>query len=447
MEQNNSLAKNFNMSSLLAFTLPSVFMMLFMSTYTIIDGVFVANLIGEDALAAINIVFPLFGLVMAVGLLFATGGNAVIARLLGEGKPKEANEFLTVLFIIGGAIGIVLSLCGFLFTESILHSLGVSDNLYPYAKDYLLSLSGFVVPVIFQVFVQSFLVTAGRPMMGFVLCVVGGLSNIVLDYLFISPNLFDFGIAGAGLATGIGNAVPGIFGFFYFIFWRKKSPLYFVKPKLKLGRLLNGMYNGMSELVNSLALSITTIMFNFILMGIAGDEGVAAISVILYIQQFQTAIYFGYTIGVSPIISYKFGANDKPALQSIVKKSFVLVSFASAIIIGVTLLFANQAVSIFISSDSPTFEMAKIGLLMFTPSYIFMGFNVFISAMFTALSNGKVSATLSVCRSLVFIVMSLMLLPLVLDIYGVWLAIPVAELLSIGLGLYFYKKHKSRYGY
>ncbi len=442
----NPLSKNFNMKSLLSYTLPSVFMMVFMSTYTIIDGVFVANLVGEDALAAINIVFPLFGIVLAISLMFATGGNAIIARFLGEGREKEGKQFFTVLYIIGAVLGILLSVLGFAFPEQTLEMLGVSDTLYPYAKDYLLSLCAFAAPVIFQVFAQSFFVTTGKPMLGFGVCVMGGISNIILDFIFISPEICNFGIAGAGLATGIGNAIPGIFGIFYFLF-NKKSNLHFVKPKLNLKLLAFSIYNGMSELVNSLALSITTIMFNFILLDIAGDAGVAAISVILYIQQFQTAIYFGYTIGVSPVISYKYGAGDKPALKKLMKQSFLIVSTASVIIIGVTLLFVNQAVSIFISADSSTFEMAKIGLLMFTPSYLFMGFNIFISSMFTAFSNGKISATISVLRSLILIVIMLLVLPIFLGIYGVWLAIPVAELLAIIASIIFYKKKKEFYGY
>ncbi len=442
----NPLAKNFTMKNLLAYTLPSVFMMLFMSTYTIIDGVFVANLVGEDALAAINIVYPLFGIVIAVGLMFSTGGNAIIARLLGEGKPKEANEFFTVLYVIGAVIGIVLTILGFAFPNETLRFLGTSETLYPYAMDYLLSLCVFAAPIIFQVFTQCFFITAGKPMIGFLTCVAGGISNIIFDYIFISPNMFDMGIAGAGFATGIGNAIPGVFGLFYFAL-NKNSNLHFVAPKLKIKQLLFSVQNGMSELVNTLSLSITTIMFNYILMDLVGDAGVAAISVILYIQQFQTAIYFGYTIGVAPVIAYKFGARDNTALKKLMKQSFIIVSAASVLIIIVTLVFINQAIAIFISPSSSTFEMAKIGLLMFTPSYLFMGYNIFISSMFTALSNGKVSALLSTCRSLVFIIAMLLLLPLLFGIYGVWLAIPVAEFLAVGMGFFAYRKYKKYYNY
>ncbi len=440
------LAKDFSMKSLLLYTLPSMLMMLFMSTYTIIDGVFVSNLVGEDALAAVNLVIPLLGIVLAIGLMFSTGGNAVIARLMGQGKENQAREFLTVIFIIGGALGAVCSAVVFLFPEQILTALSVSESLYPFAKDYMLSLAPFAIPVFFQVFVQSFLVTAGKPTFSLILGIAGGLVNIALDYVFIAPNLLNLGIAGAGLATGIGNAVPGVLGFFYLIF-NRGGILHFVRPRLKLATLWQCMFNGSSELVGNLAISITTIMFNFILLNMIGDAGVAAISVILYIQMFQNALYFGYTLGVSPIISYKFGEQNTAGLHKVIRQSFIIVSVASALIIALTLVFADQAIGIFISHQSPTFEMTKTGLLLFLPAYIFMGFNIFFSSMFTALSNGKVSAIISISRSLVFLVASLIILPQLLGLNGVWLAVPVAEMLAIAVSICFYKMGKTVYRY
>lgn len=443
---NNPLAKNYNLKSLLIYTFPSILMMLFMSTYTIIDGVFVSNLIGEDALAAVNLIVPLAGIIMAIGLMFATGGNAVIAKFMGQGKLNEAREFLTVIFIIGGVLGFLFSALAFVFSEQILNLLNASENLYPLAKNYLLSLIGFAITMFFQIFVQSFMITAGRPGLGLVLTVAGGLTNIILDYIFISPNLFNLGIAGAGLATGIGNSIPGILGFFYFLFHRK-GILHFVKPKFKLRTLGKSMFNGLSELVGSLATSITTMMFNFILLNLVGDSGVSAISVILYIQMLQNAIYIGYTIGVSPIISFKYGEQNHQELHKLISQSLKIISVASAVVVAITLIFSGQAIGIFISEESSTFEMAKHGLLLFAPAYMFMGFNIFFSALFTALSNGKVSAIISVARSLVFIVIFLSILPQIFGLNGVWLAVPLAELFAIFVSIFFYKKEKPAYGY
>ncbi len=442
----NPLAQQFTLKSLLKFTLPSIFMMLFMSTYSIIDGVFVASLVGEEALAATNIIMPLLGILMALALMFATGGNAIIAKFMGEGKPKEACQFMTIIYIIGAALGLIFSIFTIVLSDQMLNALSVSEDLYPYAKDYLLSLAAFAAPIFFQIFIQSFIVTVGRPGLGLILSLTGGIINIILDYLLISPNFADLGITGAGLATGIGNSVPGIIGVFYLAF-NKKSELRFMKPNINLKLIGQSMFNGSSELVGSLATSITTMMFNFILLDIAGSAGVAAISVILYIQMFQNAIYMGFSMGVAPIIAFKFGEKNRQALQSIIKQSLKVIAAASLIVISLTLVFADQAIGIFIDQASPTFDLAKNGLLLFLPAYLFMGFNIFLSSMFTSLSNGKVSAAISVARSLVFIVISLLILPLIWGINGVWLAVPVAEFLAIIVAYYFYKAHRHNYGY
>ncbi len=443
---NSPLARKFNMIELLKYTVPSMIMMVFMSTYTIIDGVFVSTFVGESALAAVNLVMPLLGVVMAVGLMFATGGNAVIANFLGQGKRREAQEFLTVIYIIGVVLGILLTAVVVIFPDELLTLLKVSDSLYSLAKDYMLSLAGFLVPVFFMVFIQSFMITAGHPMFGLVLSLSGGIANIVLDYIFISPDLLDMGIVGAGLATGIGNALPGIIGFIYFLV-NKKCVLHFVKPKFEMKTLGQSMFNGSSELVGSLATSITTLIFNTILLSMVGDAGVAAISVILYIQMFQSAIYIGYTLGVSPIIAFKYGEKNHEGLHKVIMQSLKIISVASILVIVLTLVFSKEAVGIFISRDSETFEMARNGLLLFLPAYLFMGFNIFFSAMFTSLSNGKVSAIISALRSLVFIVIALLILPQIFHLNGVWLAVPVAELLAIVVSFYLYKKYKSHYQY
>ncbi len=444
----NQLSKKFNMIELLQYTIPSMIMMvfMFMSMYTIIDGVFVSALVGESALATVNLIMPLLGVVIAVGLMFATGGNAVIAKLLGEGKEKEAKEFLTVVYIIGAILGLILTVVVFVYPDELLNFLSVSDDLYYMAKDYLLSLGGFIIPVFFMVYAQSFMVTAGHPMLGLLLILAGGITNIILDYIFISPKILNMGIIGAGLATGIGNALPGIIGFLYFLFNRKCN-LHFVRPIFKVKVICQSMFNGASELVGSLATSITTLMFNFILMRMVGEAGVVAISVILYIQMFQNAIYTGYTLGVSPIIAFKYGEKNHDELKRVIAQSCKIIAVASVIVILLTLCFSKEAVGIFISKESDTYEMARRGLLLFLPAYLFMGFNIFFSAMFTSLSNGKVSVIISILRSLVFIIISLITLPFFFNLNGVWLAVPIAEFLGMIVSYYFYKKYRYYYHY
>ena len=440
----NILAKDFNTKSLIKYVFPTILMMIFMSTYTIVDGLFVANLVGEKALAAVNIVWPAFNIVLAIGLMLATGGTAVMGRLMGEGKITEARSFLSVLYIVAIAFGVTLTALFLIFPDEIITLLGVNETLFPYALDYFISLSCFSTSFFLQMYVQAFFVLAGKPMLGFTTCFLGGITNIVLDYIFIAPTMFNLGIIGAGLATGIGNCVPGIFGLIYFI-CKRKGTLYFQKPVLKTKILFQSMFNGMSELVSQLSTAITTLLFNLILLELSGESGVASISVILYIQMLQVSIYFGYAIGIAPIISYKYGANDTKGLKNILHISFKFIAIASSLVIIFSLICGEFAISIFISETSETFPIAVHGLKLFSISYLFMGINVFMSSMFTALSNGKVSAILSLTRTLIFLVGSLLVLPYFFHLNGVWLAVPLAELLAFGLSIYYFKKENKDY--
>lgn len=442
----NILSNQFNAKSLLKYALPSILMMVFMSTYVIVDGIFVAQLVGEDALSAVNIVFPMFNIVLAIGLMFSTGGTAIMGRLMGEGREGDARTFLSLIYLVVTGLGLVLTACFLLLPHQILLLLGTSDVLYSHSMDYLISMSIFTLPMLFQVLAQSFFVLAGRPILGFSICLAGGLTNMVLDYILISPSLCNMGIAGAGFATGLANCVPGLFAVGYFLLHRKGA-LYFQRPVFHKKLLGQSIFNGLSELVTQSSIAITTILFNVILLDLAGEAGVASIAVILYIQLFQTAIYFGYAMGIAPIVSYKYGAQDHVQLKKIVAISFRFLAVVSLLVIAFSLFFDDMAVSIFISPDSATFSMAKHGLRLFSITYLFMGVNVFMSSLFTSLSNGAVSATLSLSRTLIFLVGSLLLLPMAFDLNGVWLAVPVAEFLAFLLALFFFKKFRSTYRY
>ena len=442
----NILSQNFTLKAIIKYTLPTSLMVLFMSSYMIIDGIFVSNLVGEDALSAVNVIIPALSVILALGMMFGTGGVAIIGRFMGQNKYEKARGFLTALYIIGGIIGVIFTILGYVFSDNIISALGANETLLPYAQDYYMSLLPFLIPTIFQVFVQTFFVTAGKPGLGFAVCVAGGVTNMVLDYVLIAPNLFDLGIAGAGLATGIGSSVPGLFGVLYFMFNRKGN-LYFTKPLFNVKIIVKSMYNGMSEMVSNLSMAITTMMFNIIMLDLIGTSGVAAISVILYIQMFQMAIYMGYSFGIAPILSYKYGEQNHEQLAKVIKTSFKIISILSVIVVVLSWVFADLAISVFISPESETFALAKEGLMIFSIAYLFMGINVFVSAMFTSLSNGKVSATLAICRTLIFTVVSLLVFPRLFDVTGVWIAIPVAEAITLILSIYFYKKNKSVYHY
>ncbi len=442
----NILAQDFTAKSLLRYACPTVLMMVFMSTYTIVDGLFVARLVGEDALAAVNIVWPVFNVVLAIGLMFSTGSTAVMGRLMGEGKGHEARAFLSLIYLVSIGLGAVVTLLVQTFPGEIIRALGVNEELYPYAMGYIQSLGWFVIGFFYQVFVQSFFVLAGRPTLGFLTCFVGGTVNIILDYVLISPHMLNLGIEGAGLATGIGLCVPAVVGVVFF-FTNRSGELYFTTPVFRGKMLGQSMFNGMSELVSQLSTAVTTLMFNLILLDMVGKSGVASITVILYVQMIQTALYFGYSIGVAPIISYKYGAEDRAGLHKVLGISLKFIGAVSLAIIAISLIFDDVAVSIFISQSSDTFAMATEGLRLFSIAYLFMGVNVFMSSMFTALSNGTISAVLSFARTLVFLVATLVSMPYFFGIQGVWLAVPVAEAMAFLLSWLCYCRGRSTYGY
>ncbi len=444
--EDNILGSKFTFASLGKYVLPTILMMMIGSMYMIIDGLFVANLVGEDALAAINIVVPIFSIMMSVALMFATGGTAIIGRFMGEGKNHEARQFLSVLYIIAATLGLMGTIAMLVFPGEIATVLGAKGALFDYSKDYLFALSPFVMMFFFQMFSQSFFVVAGKPGLGFVTSILGGIVNILFDYLLIAPHLGNLGIQGASLATGLGATVSGLAGVIY-LFINRKGTLYFEKPRWVIALVREAMSNGVSELVGNLAVAITTFLMNIILLRIAGDPGVAAISVILYVQMLQNAFYFGYAIGVAPIISYKYGEQNHEQLKQVIQMSFKFIVGASFVIVLCSLFFAETAVSIFIARESSTFQMTVDGFRIFAIAYLFNGFNIFYSSMFTALSNGKISAILSICRTLVFLVAMLILLPIRLGITGVWLSVPVAEALAILVGVYYYKKNQSTYHY
>lgn len=444
MSEELQLSKKFTAPSILLYALPTIFTMVFMSLYMIIDGIFVARYVDEYAFSAINVVYPIISVVLAIGLMLAMGSSAIIGKLLGEGKDAQAREFFSQIYVVGILLGGLFSLCSILWCNPLLHLLQATELLFPYAKSYLIYTALFFIPSILQVYAQSFFVTNGKPMLGFTICFLGGLTNIFLDYLFIA--VLQWGIKGAALATGIGYCVPGLFALLYFL-CNRHSPLRFVPFHWNLAALLETCSNGISEFVTNTSVSITTFLFNVILLKMVGESGVASITAILYIQMFQMGLYMGFALGIAPLISYKYGAKSTNELTLIMKVSFITIAFFSLLVISFSYLCGEFAMELFIPRESETYDMAMKGLYLYSISYIFMGVNVFVSALFTALSNGKISGTLSCTRNLLFIVVCLLTLPRVWGLTGVWLAVPIAESLAFIMSLYFFHKYKKHYNY
>lgn len=440
----NAISKNFNFTGLIQFALPTIFMMVILSLYTTVDGAFVSKLISEDALASVNIVYPIYSVFLAISLMLATGSNAIIAKHMGEGRYDEARSFLSLIYVVGIGSSVVFGAFAFFSYRPILSLLGSTPELEVYTVPYLRVLAVFVPMSFLQTFAQTFLVTEGKPQLGLGLVALGGLLNVGLDYVFI--RFFNMGIAGAALGTGIGASIPSLFGLFYFLF-NKKGSLFFVKPEFNGKKLAYSLFNGSSEFINNVSIAITTLMFNYAMLKYAGEGGVAAISAVLYLQFIQASVYFGFSSGIAPVISFKYGEGNRPQLKNVVKIGLTFITACSLLVFVLSLLLAGPAVSIFVSPESATFALARRGFLLFSLSYLFMGINVFVSAMFTALGNGKISALLSFLRTLVFIVGSLLLLPPLFEIDGVWLAVPAAEALAFIISLLSFTRKRSSYGY
>lgn len=440
----NSIAKDFKFFSLLRFAFPTMVMMVFMSLYTIIDGIFVSRLVGTNALSALNIAYPAISLVIAIGVMFATGGSAIIAKKLGEKKDKEARSDFSTLILTGIILGILFLVIGSLFSEPIVRLLGATDALTKDAVDYLVMSLYFAPACILQLLFQSFFVTAGKPNFGLLLTITGGIANIVLDYVFMEP--LKMGVTGAALATGIGQLLPAFFGLLYFLFVRSGS-LYLVKPHFYMTLLTESSLNGSSEMVTNLSNAIITYLFNIVMLKFLGEPGVAAITIVLYGQFLFNALYMGYSMGVAPVISYNHGRNHLPLLRRIFKICIGFISVSSLIITGLALISSPVIVEIFTPRSSETYEIAKNGFFLFSINYIFAGINIFASSMFTAFSNGKVSAIISFVRTFGMIVVNILLLPKFIGVNGIWLAIPVAEFLTMFLSVYYFYKMRKIYHY
>ena len=425
-----SLNQHFTPWALLKFAFPSIIMMIFMSLYTIIDGIYISRFLGSNALSSLNIVFPVINVVIAIATMLGTGGNAIISKYLGEGKNQEARECLTGFTVIGLAVSILLLILTQVFLTPICRILGSTDILLADCQAYLSTSLMFAPACMLQTLFQSYLVTAGMPALGLFLTIGAGILNAVLDYVLIL--VFPMGITGAALATGIGQSVPAIAGLFFFLLSRKG--LYFTRFRLHGKELLMACYNGSSEMVTQLSNAVITFLFNIILLELAGENGVAAITILLYGQFLFNGFYLGFSIGISPIVGFQYGAQNRKQLRSIYKTSFLFVAASSVLMTLAAVATSTLLVSIF-THDPETFALADAGFRIFAINFLFSGINITSSGFFTALSNGRVSAIISFLRTLVFIVLSLLILPRFLGVTGAWLAIPVAEFLTLVLTL------------
>ena len=439
----NEISQDFKVIKLIKFTIPSIIMLIFMALYSIVDGVFISRFISTDALSSFNIIYPFINIVIGIGLMLSSGGSAVIAKKLGERKEQEARSNFSFLVIVGFIIGIVISSLGYVFSDKIIILLGATKSLFDYCENYFLVTLIFVPFYILNLLYQMLSITAGKPKMGLFLTVVGGISNIILDYIFIV--YLNYGIVGAALATGMGNVIPVLIGTIFFI--KRNKMLYFDKFKTDLQVLKESCKNGSSEMVINLSTGITTMLFNFKLMELLGSDGVAAMSIVLYGQFLITSIYIGFSSGVAPVISYNYGKQNEKQIKKIIKSSVIFIIIISIISYLTSMLIASNIVQIFTPKGSKVYYIGYEGFIIFGTSFLITGINIFASSMFTAFSNGKVSAIISFLRTFVFLVGSIFILPEIFNTLGIWIAVTVAEVLTIIISIIYMYKYRNVYGY
>ena len=443
LAEENPLSQDFTIKSLLKFAFPTIVMMLLMGLYTIVDTIFVARFVGTDALSALNIVCPVINLIVGLGTMLATGGSAIVARKMGAGDTVRASQDFTLIIGTGALLGVVITALGVVFIDRIILGLGASRILFPYCREYLFLLRLFTPASMMQVLFQNLIVTAGRPGIGMALGVSAGAANILFDYIFMVP--LQMGIKGAALGTGIGYLIPTAAGILFFTVGN--GSLHFRKPVMDISILAGSCTNGFSEMVSQAASAVTTFLFNRIMMKLLGENGVAAITIIIYTQFLLTALYIGFSMGVAPVISYNYGKQDNVRLKKVFSICMRFIILVSIVIFGLAIAFGSPLVSFFSEKGTPVYEIARKGFLIFPYSFLFCGLNIFTSATFTALSNGKLSAVLSFLRTFGLILVFLLILPEFMGAAGVWLAVPIAELITMVVALSFLYQNKDKYHY
>ena len=438
------LSDHFTYKKLAQFTIPSIGMMIFTSIYGIVDGLFVSNFVGKTPFAAINLIMPYLMILGAFGFMIGTGGNALVSRIMGEGDRQKANEVFSMLVWVSFAIGVVMTVLGIVFMRPIAILLGAEGEMLDYCVLYGNIMQTVLVAFVWQCEFQTFCVTAEKPRLGLAITVAAGLTNIVLDALFVA--VFRWGLVGAAVASSISQIVGGVIPVVYFAL-PNSSALRLVKPKWNGRALLKACTNGSSEMVTNLSLSLVNMLYNLQLMSFAGENGVAAYGVIMYVNFIFVGICLGYSFGVAPVVGFHYGAANHSELKSLRRKSLTIMGVGGVVLTLAALALSAPLARLFVGYDAALMLMTRNGFRLFALSFLFMGLNMFGSSFFTALNNGLVSAILSFVRTFFLQVVCILLLPLWLDLNGVWLSIVVAELLSLGMTLAFLSANQKRYHY
>ena len=441
------LSDHFNFNRLIRFTLSSIAMMIFMSIYGVVDGFFVSNYAGKTPFAAVNLIYPFLMILSTAGFMFGTGGSAIVAKKFGEGKPQEANKNFSLFVYVAAIIGVVLTILGVIFVRPVAnHLLGASgkllENAVLYARIILIALPFNVLQFLFQ----SFFVTAEKPQLGLITTISSGVTNIILDAVLVILLPQHLKLVGAAIATGMSQVMGGLLPLIYFS-RKNSSHLRLGKTRFDGKALLKACTNGSSELMSNISMNVVGILYNVQLMQYAGEDGIAAYGVMMYVSFIFASVFIGYSIGTAPIISYHYGAQNHKELKNILKKSLMLIGTIGCCMIVIGQLVASPLAKIFVGYDTSLMELTVSGFRIFALSFVFMGFAIFASGFFTALNDGLTSATISFLRTLVFQIAAVLLLPMIWGIDGVWFSIVVAEFMAVVFGLLFMILKRKKYNY
>ena len=444
-KQKIQLSDHFNYSRLLRFVLPCIGTMLFTSIYGIVDGLCVSNFVGKTAFAAVNLIMPVPMLVGAVGFMLGTGGSAIVGITLGEGDEEKANRYFSLFVYTAILAGVVLSVIGFFAVRPAAELLGAKGEMLDYAVQYgrvlMVSLPTFILQNLFQ----SFFVTAEKPNLGFFVTVGAGCTNMVLDVVLVG--VLRFGVTGAAVATFISQLVGGVLPLFYFFEKKNTSRIHLGKTEFHGGVLKAACINGSSELMTNLSSSLVNILYNYQLLRFAGENGVAAYGVIMYAAFLFVAVFVGYAVGSAPIVSYHYGARNHAELNNLYTKSLRLIGVVAVIMTAVSMLIIPYVARIFVGYDQELLDLTSHAFRVYGLSFLIMGFNVYGSSFFTALGDGVTSALISFLRTLVFQLLFVLVLPMILDIEGVWLAVTAAELAALAVTVYMFVTKDQKFHY
>ena len=444
MKDNIKLSDHFSYKRLIRFTIPSIVMLVFTSVYGVVDGLFVSNFVGKTSFAAVNLIMPVLMILGCIGFMFGTGGGALIAMKLGEGKADKANEIFSLIITVSAVSGVILAALGVAFIKPISVMLGADgkmlDNCILYGRIILAALPFYILQYEFQ----CLFATAGKPKLGLYVTIAAGVTNMILDALFVA--VFSWGLAGAAIATSISQFVGGAIPLIYFA-KKNTSLLKLCRFKFDLGVLAKTCSNGVSEFMSNVSASIVGILYNMQLMKYAGENGIAAYGVIMYVNFIFQAIFIGYSVGSAPIVGYNYGSGNKKELKNILKKGLVIIVTSAVLMFVLGQALSTPLSKLFVGYDEELFNITVYGFTIFSFSFLFSGFPILGSSFFTALNNGFISAVISFLRNMVFQIVAVLILPVFFGLNGVWLSVVTAEFLAMLSTAIFLIAKKKKYGY